>query len=276
MLTKRPDKWSIAGCRVEGARRAVVERLGASLGEAAAALSIVRRILKMTRALPEFAWKTRALPAEVAALRVAIERARSPENFLFEEVPVALGLLPIGESENAGEVENFFVALNAALSWWNQVAPQALTNARDQLLRACDLPENKSGWQQLRDETARWNDNIVHPLLAPFFHRLSEPDDVAALEGTLALIAQRPAKTWSDADVDKFPDLVAPIGKALREFRQQHENLKSSNESDLSAQDQRDVKQLVKRLSKNLAAKNGTPVSPQIVKAALEELLKNV
>ena len=99
---------------------------------------------------------------------------------------------------------------------------------------------------------------------------------MAALEGTLALIAHRPAKTWSDADVDKFPDLVAPIGQALREFRQQHENLKSSNERDLSAQDQQAVKQLVKRLSKNLAAKDGTPVSPQIVKAALEELLKNV
>ena len=273
MLTRRPDKWSIAGCRVTGARRAVVERLSASLGEAAGVVPIVRRILKMTRALPEFAWKTRALAPEVLALRDAIERARSPENFLFAEVPVALGLLPIGASENRGEVEDFFKALNAALSSWNQIAPQALTNARDQLLRACDLPADQAGWRQLQGEAARWNGKVVHPLLAPFFHRLAEPDDVAALEGTLALIAHRPAKTWSDADVDNFPQMVAPIGEALRGFRQQHENFTPEQSTELSAQDQQAVERLVKRLSKNLADKDGTPVSPQIVKAALEELL---
>ncbi len=279
MLTRRPDKFAVAGCRVTGARRAVVERLGASLGEAADVVPIVRRILKMTRALPEFAWKTRALSSEILALRDAIERARSPEKFLFEEVPIALGLLPVGESENAGEVEEFFNALNAALGSWNKVAPQAVTNARDQLLRACELPPDKAGWRELRDEAARWNGTTVHPILAPFFNRLAEPDDVADLEGTLALIAHRPIKTWSDADMNNFPNLAAPIGEALRQLRQQHESfepVKSTDLVELSAQDQQAVKQLVKRLSKNLAAKDGTPASRQIVKAALEELLKTI
>ena len=69
MLTRRPDKFSLAGCRVEGARRAVVERLAASLGEPADVVPLVRRILKMTRSLPEFAWKTRDLPIGVLNLR---------------------------------------------------------------------------------------------------------------------------------------------------------------------------------------------------------------
>ena len=181
MLTRRPDKFSLAGCRVEGARRSVVERLASSLDEAAAALPIVRRILKMTRALPEFAWKTRDLSPEIINLRVAIERARSPEKFLFEEAPLALGLLPLGEIEDEAEVETFFAALNAALSQWNAATPHAINHARDQLLRACERPDGAIGWRQLRDEAAHWNGKIVHSLLAPFFNRLAEPGDVAAL-----------------------------------------------------------------------------------------------
>ena len=283
MLTRRPDKFSLAGCRVAGARRAVVERLSSSLGEIAQVVPLVRRLIKMTRALPEFAWKTRALAPEILALRVAIERARSPETFLFDEVPFALGLSPLGEIEDEGAVETFFAALNSALKTWNQCAPHAIHNARDELLRACELPATDAGWRQLRAEAARWNGRwngrIVHPQLAPFFHRLAEPDDVAALEGTLALLAQRPAKTWSDADVNSFANLVAPLGAALREVRREHANWEpapATKKAELSAQDQQAVEQLVKKLAKNFASKDGTPAARLVIRRALEELLERL
>ena len=294
MLTRRPEKFAVAGCRVAGARRAVVQRLAASLNETAAVVPLVRRLLKMTRALPEFAWKTRALPPEVLALRAAIEGARSPEKFLFEQVPLALGSLPLGETEDETQVELFFAALNAALKTWSHVAPQSLARARDQLLRACELAPDESGWRQLQGEAARWNGQIVHPLLVPFFQRLAEPDDVAALEGTLALIAHRPPKTWSDADVSNFADLVAPIGEALRQIRRQHEFAPTtapkrtdgqeanapgqtpSQRTDLAPQDQEAARQLARRLSKSLVAKDGTPASPLVIRLALEELLNKL
>ena len=283
MLTRRPDKFALAGCRVAGARRAVVQRLANSLGEVAQVVPLVRRLIKITRALPEFAWKTRALSAEVLNLRGAIERARSPETFLFDEVPVALGMLPLGETEDEREVEAFFAALNAALSQWSHVAPQVLNNARDELLRACELPANEAGWRELRDEAARWNGKIVDAMLAPFFGRLSEPDDVAALEGTLALIAQRPAKTWSDADVSHFAGLAAPVGQALCQIRRQHSdsgekaNAQSAAElSELPSADRQAVEQLMKKLAKNFAAKDGTPASPQIIRLALQQLLNEI
>ena len=200
-------------------RRAIGHVFGRSLAKSCRS---VRRLIKMTRALPEFAWKTRALDSTILNLRVAIERARSPETFLFEEVPVALGLLPLGETEDAAEVETFFSALNTALAQWSQCAPQALNNARDQLLLACELPASEAGWHKLRDEAARQCGSTVHPLLVPFFNRLVGESDAASLDGTLALIAHRPAKTWTDSDVNRFPDLVAPIGQALREVRRQH------------------------------------------------------
>ena len=49
-------------------------------------------------------------------------------------MPVALGFFPLGESEDQTEVETFFVALNTALSQWEKAVPQAIGQARDQIL----------------------------------------------------------------------------------------------------------------------------------------------
>ncbi|PQV65266.1 hypothetical protein B1R32_1013 [Abditibacterium utsteinense] len=303
MLTRRPDKFAVAGCRVEGARRAVVERLAQSLGETADVVPLVRRILKMTLSFPEFAWKTRELPVGVLNLRAAIERARSPERFLFEEVPIALGLLPLGEGEDQSEVEVFFQALNTALSQWNDAAPQAVARARDQILEACGFSIGEDGWRALRDEAAMWSGKIVHPLLVPFFNRLVGDSDAAALDGVLALIAHRPARTWSDSDVTRFPELVAPIAAALQEVRHQHQSARQTPSTspsslapiaagsseiipsllaelaapiDLASEEQESVRQLIKRLEKNLRDKDGIPYSSRIVRSALEVLLSKI
>ena len=73
-----------------------------------------------------------------------------------------------------------------------------------------------------------------------------------------------------------FPISPRRLAKRCAGFVSNTKILKLSNEGDLSAQDQQAVKQLVKRLAKNLAAKDGTPVSPQIIKRALEELLSQL
>lgn len=294
MLIRRPDKFAVAGCRVVGARRAVVERLAASFGETAQVMPLVKRLLKMTRSFPEFAWKTRSVSAPVIALRESVERARSPEKFLFEEVPIALGLSPLGEINDEGEVETFFAALNAAMSAWGAAMPAIVSAARDQVLEACDLPPGDAGWQTLRAEAARWNGTVAHPLLVPFLGRLNDGSDADTLDGVLALLAHRPVRTWSDSDVANFPRLVSPVGAALRELRLHHSGVPApalpvervqevalpssqtpSSSPVLAPDEEEAVRQLVKRLRKNLCSKDGTPSSRAVVQAALEELLED-
>lgn len=68
MLIRCLDRLAVAGCRVVGARRAVIERLASSLGEPTEVVPVVRRLLKMTRSFPELAWKTRLVPPPVLHL----------------------------------------------------------------------------------------------------------------------------------------------------------------------------------------------------------------
>lgn len=267
VLLRRPDLFAVAGCRVEGARREIVGRLARSLNEEDAVVPLVRRLLKMTRALPEHAWKTRRLSPRVLRLRESIERARSPERLLFEEMPRALDLEPFvesvarldqtpdGKTQNvqtsngsqnirshsddetaATSTENFFARLNECLNEWNNITPQTLQRARGEFLCACGLPENDAGWQQLRGLRTK-NDNAkgaIHPQLLALLNRL-EGSDEAALESVLSLVSQRSPRAWSDADVDNFSALAAPFGAMIKELRRDAPREESAPHNDTTS-----------------------------------------
>ena len=56
----------------------------------AATVPVVRALFRIAKALPDFAWNTRRLPADAIAVREALYNAKSPERFLFVELPEAL------------------------------------------------------------------------------------------------------------------------------------------------------------------------------------------
>ncbi len=98
VLIRRPDLFSVSGCRVTGNRLAVVERLARGLQTEPAVMPVVRTLIRRLKQLPEYAWRTRQLPDSAIQLRTAIDQARSPERFLFFDLPLALGLAAFEES----------------------------------------------------------------------------------------------------------------------------------------------------------------------------------
>lgn len=48
---------------------------------------VARALITRLKALPEHAWRTQRLPAQALTLRRAVDLARSPERFLFQELP---------------------------------------------------------------------------------------------------------------------------------------------------------------------------------------------
>ena len=220
VLMRRPELFAVGGVRLTGARQAVIERLARGLNVEPAVLPVVRALLRMVRSLPEHAWRTRQLPPEVIRVREACAKARAPERFLFYDLPVALGQMPFADTEDDPErIARFFDRLNWALAELGQATPRLIAESRDALLQACGLPVGMSGWRQLRDTARQLNRVTNVPTLEPFLRRLSsEQDDATTVESVLALVANRPPRSWTDADVDRFRIQATVIGERFREI----------------------------------------------------------
>jgi hypothetical protein len=248
-LVRRPELFSIAGGKVSGERVALVTRLAKSLGTEAATMPVIRALMKMVRSLPEYAWRSQTLPKNVLQTRAVFERARSPERLLYIELPEALeqpAFKDTGEAE-ATRVEAFFIALNQAMQAWAQAYPQLLEQSRNQLLAQCELPQDSEGWEILGAQAKKLDGKLLHKNLMPIVKRLSSSgEETASVESTLALIASRPAKTWTDTEVTRFPAEAEAeaIAKLLLEAKQSNSIL-SKTENDQS-------KEVYKRLKTDL------------------------
>jgi len=215
VLLRRPDLFGLAGCRLVGPRRAILERFGRNLGVEVAVMPVVREFLRQMKALPEHAWRTQRLPDHALRVRLAVERAHSPEQLLFGDLPAALDLPPFEDQESDPEqVSLFFDQLNDALQALSDALPRLRAWARDELLSACGLPAGEPGWQRFVALAETMADYVTHPRLLPMLQRAAgAPDEQAALESVLAFVASRPLRTWTDMDVDRFPAQARVVGK---------------------------------------------------------------
>ena len=215
VLLRRPDLFAIAGCRVSGTRAAIVERIANGLKTAPSVMPIVRELVRQLRSLPEYAWKTNDVSQEAIALRRAVELAHSPEKLLFGDLPTALALPPIPENVLDEEAtDNFFRRLNKALSELATATPRRRDWARDIFLHACELPGDLEGWQAFIEISREMAPHVRHPNLIPLIKRAAEASDAAtALDSVLAVIANRPLRTWTDGDVERFPLVAQSLGQ---------------------------------------------------------------
>lgn len=269
VLLRRPEMFSIAGCRVTGLRAAVVERMARGLRVPPYVMPIVRSLIGRLKALPEHAQRTRKLPDSALNLRRAVETARSPERFLFVDVPQALGLPPFeNEDFDPGRFETFFERLNKALDALANATPRLLTWARDIWLEACRLPVGEEGWQMFRVESQKMATRVTHPQLIPLVKRAAESlDSTSALESVLAFIASRPPRAWSDLDAERYQSQAIYLAELWRAEAGFQDVL--SLPPDLQARTQQIAEQLEKHLQT-------LETDKRVLQAALQTLLNRL
>lgn len=267
VLLRRPELFAVAGCRVAGLRAAVVERMARGLRVPPYVMPVVRSLITRLRSLPEHAWRTRKLPEVAINLRRVVETARWPEHFLFVEVPEALGLPPFeDETFDEERFEAFFQRLNAALDALARATPRLLTWARDLWLEACALPAGEEGWQMFRQQAEQLAPRATHPTLIPLLKRaVGSADAASALESILALLANRPVRTWTDADAERFEAQARHVGRLFRE-----ESDAEAYANGLPAELQIRSRQIAKQINAYLSELNE---DPQVLRSALRELL---
>lgn len=263
VLLRRPELFAVAGCHTEGARAETLQRLAQRWNVPASTVPIVRELVRRVRQLPDHAKRTRRLSAPALALRQAVLQAYSPERLLYHDVPTALGV-------SMEQVEQFVTSLEETLQELQSVTPQVIAWARDALLRACGFPEGMDGWRAFREQATVLRGRVLNPQLTPLLLRASysspgNPVDEAALESVLALVGGRPPRSWTDLEVERFPDAARPYGEAFRQAM-----LLASQEFPLTPQEEKQRDLLLQRLRQVLS----DDVSPRVRLSVLMRLME--
>ena len=267
VLMRRPELYSVAGSHLQGERLLMVQRISKSLNVSPTTLSVARAIINMVKQLPDHAWRTRRLPEPVIKLRTAIEQARSPERLLFVDIPIALDELPFTDDMNNknDHIDQFFSKLNEALQVWSRVTEDRITQAGNILLSACNLPTGMKGWQELINIAQKLDVKPLNGNIKPFIKRLTLQNDLdTVVDSVLALIANRPPRSWTDYEVEAFPSLAKQVGDNFIVATQMQEVLTPSDEI------------ICKNLIKQLKMQLDGEIPPQIIKVAISRLLQDI
>ena len=112
-MVRRPDLFSFQRCRIEGVRATLFDEYSKALfGEVKDSvnlLDLARPLTSFVLGLDDYAQKTKRLSDTTLRVRQAFFLSKSPEKFLFEQLPEACGFDP--ESDLAGFAETLIGTL---------------------------------------------------------------------------------------------------------------------------------------------------------------------
>jgi hypothetical protein len=149
-------------------------------------------------------------------------------------------------------------------------------SARDQLLKACGFETGEAGWKALREKAAELDGSVVDATLAPFIHRAAMTgEDQVVLESVLALVASRPPRSWSDADVAQFPIQARAVGALMQDALGLRADSKVSGltRPALTPKEEGQSRRLAKKIAEVLRGTAPRSTPDNVVRAALLSLL---
>jgi len=220
LLQRRPDLFVISGAKLDGTRKAVVERLAAGLKVPPATAPVVRALYRIWNALPLVTQKTSRIGDDTASkVRDRLQHATSPEQLLFVDLPKCFGLQPFMQGQRRkADMGLFFDQLNHSLSVLSNYGRNLLESKRRVLLRYCGLSENIDGWQELERRAAWLLPRMKHEVLTPFLNCVNNGiADNHNPRPALSLIANRPFEQWTDMDIANFEGLAKGMGELFQQ-----------------------------------------------------------
>ena len=217
-LIKRPENFTLQGCRVSGERRAVLDRFSKGLlrpGTEITLVNVVRALYRQFNRFPEYTLKTRKLSTEAHALRDVFKEGKAPEQLLFVNLPLVLGTHPFRADEtDTANVDLFF-------EQWNKTMG-AVVGAYDMLIAR--LEQTLCGsfgvtdWVELTARARAISPLVTELRLKAFVGRSADVtlDRQKWVESVAAGVVGRPPSTWSDAEEERFTNLLPPLVSAFQ------------------------------------------------------------
>jgi hypothetical protein len=227
-LLTRPEQFAVRLSRADGARRLVYERLARTLAPRAltqpvqpALLAVAMPLLRLLNGLPAFSKQTLQVGERAQALRLALREARSPDELLFERLPLACGLPPFraDDPEDEARVDAFATALREGLQQLQEAYLRLIGALAVRIGVAFDLRlSGAAAWAELQARHALIAETTNDTLLRALGVRLetADPDGDAWVESLAALVVRRPPELWGDGDLPAFEVAIAELGRRFR------------------------------------------------------------
>ncbi|MGC8863375.1 MAG: hypothetical protein ACP5R5_11475, partial [Armatimonadota bacterium] len=221
-LIRRPETFRVVAYEVKGERAAVVERFASGFKVEPAVLPVVRYIYAAMRNLPEYTRKTPNLSPAAIAVRNAIDLGKSPERFLFVDLPGALGFPPFEarpvQDTGFEKIDRFFASLNNSFSDLLKCYAELLSRIRNAVLLVFDVPRDSPRWRAtLAERASSVLDLASDSDLAVLARRVAatELPDQEYLESIAAHIAGVPPNRWNREDEDRFNRRALQLTRAV-------------------------------------------------------------
>lgn len=270
LMVRRPDLFSIAGARIVGMRRKIVERLALGLKAEPAAIDVVRHLYRMLQSLSKYARNTNSVSAETSQFRQAFDDAKSPEKLLFVDLPTVFNLPPITEKDGSEEdFEIYFEKLNHSFGELAALLPELLKKQRGILLNACRLPDSKEGWITLYDRACFLAPKVTNTELIPFLQNITNTmGDWNKADAVIGYMVSVPLSNWSAMDVANFPGIAEGKAQLFLDAYRPY----AGSFSTLTKAEQKQVDQFKKAIKKHFPKKQSNAVIRAALLACIEEL----
>ena len=218
-MVRRPDRFAFQRFRIDGVRATLFDEYSKALfGEARESvnlLDLARPLTSFVLGLDEYAQKTRRLSDTTLRVRQAFFLSKSPEKFLFKQLPEACGFDP--ESDLSGFAETLIAALRELKGAQNAL----LDHMRSSLCGSFNIPEGTlvHDLRGLLLGRCHGLDQYTVDVqgLRSFIRRVIDrkPTDDEWFSRVLLFLGHKPAAKWTDQDRDTAEYRLAEFTKRL-------------------------------------------------------------
>lgn len=195
-----------------GARRQVIAALAQRLGAAggsrryrvATVVAVVGRLVSTARRLDRFTLRTHDLSAGALAVRNVLVAAVEPDRLLFEALPPALGLPPVGASaRNYVGADAYAQAVTAAVEELSGTPDRLLAELLALLLES----SGETSRQAVSAQAAALQGQVLEPDTRAFVLTLANDaaeSDHDWVRAVATVVARKAPSEWADEDVVRF------------------------------------------------------------------------
>jgi len=274
LMIRRPDLFAIAGAKLTGLRKKIVDRLAKGLDCDATVPEVVKRLYQMRASLSKYALNTSKVSEITKAYRQAFEDAKRPEQLLFVTLPSIFGLPGITEASNNDEdFDNYFKKLNECNSELANLLPALLKEQRRILLENCECENTSEGWKRLYQRCQYLLGKSNNAELIPFLQNVTNTlGDWDKADAVIGYMSSKPLANWTELDCQKFPGIAQGKGQLFQEAYRPYQ----FSVGTLTKLEQQEANILKRQLQEKLSDKSNILVQKAALLALLNDLEGNI